>query len=378
MKKLLFAASTLSHIENFHIPYLKYFKEQGYIIHIMGKPNNKLDISYCDKIIPIDFEKSILSLKNFRNAFKIAKIIKSEKYDIINVHTTLAAFFIRLGVILSFRKPKLLINTVHGYLFDDKTSFFKKAIMLLAEKVTKYVTDTIIVMNSQDYDIAFKHKLYKNNIYLINGMGVKLSKFPPISSEKKYELRKIHDFSKNDFILIYVAEFSKRKNQKFLLDSLKILLDRGYSNIKLLLLGNGQYLDELKLYAEKLKINDNVVFTGYVNNTSEYYQISDICISSSRIEGLPFNIIEAMSVGLPIIASKIKGHEDLVNINKNGFLFEYNNYDEFCKYIITLHNDKKLLEQMSANSHENSIRYSLDCVFHENINIISNEIELLR
>lgn len=376
MKKILFAASTLSHIENFHIPYLKYFKEQGYTIHIMGKPNNKLDISYCDKIIPINFEKSIFSLKNFLNAFKIAKTIKSEKYDIINVHTTLAAFFIRLGVMLSFSKPKLLINTVHGYLFDNKTSFFKRVIMLLAEKLTKCVTDTIIVMNSQDYDIALKNKLYKNNIYLINGMGVELSKFPPISPEKKYELRKIYDFSKNDFILIYVAEFSKRKNQVFLLDSLKILLDKGYSNIKLLFIGNGQYLDELKLYAKKLKINDNVVFTGYVNNTSEYYQLSDICMSSSRIEGLPFNIIEAMSVGLPIIASKIKGHEDLVNINKNGFLFEYNNCKEFCKYIIKFHNDKKLLEQMSINSHENSIKYSLDCVFDENINIINNEIEV--
>ena len=59
MKKILFAASTLSHIENFHIPYLKYFKDNDFEVHIMGKGNNKSPIPYVDKVIPINFEKNI-------------------------------------------------------------------------------------------------------------------------------------------------------------------------------------------------------------------------------------------------------------------------------------------------------------------------------
>lgn len=375
MKKILFVASTLSHIENFHLPYLEQFKKQGYIVHVMGKPNNKSAIPYVDKIIPISFEKSMFSVGNFVISVKIAKIVKIEDYDIINLHTTLAAFFTRLGIMLSFKRPKLVINTVHGYLFDDKSSFFKKVIMLLAENFTKLVTDVVIVMNSMDYDIAKKHKLYKDNLYLINGMGINLGSFPAISFDNKTLLRKKYNFLTNDFLLVYVAEFSKRKNQKFLLNSINKLKVDGYKDIKLLLLGDGQLLDELKLYAEDLKISENIVFTGYTKDTCTYYQMSDVCVSSSRSEGLPFNIMEAMSIGLPIVASKVKGHTDLVSQNENGFLFEYDNINEFCDYIKTIYDDKELCHRLGIKSKKLARNYSLEAVLPNTINIICSEYE---
>lgn len=373
MKKILFIASTLSHIENFHLPYLAQFKKQGYIVHVMGKPNNKSAISLADKIIPISFEKSMYSVKNFGISFQIAKIVKTEDYDIISIHTTLAAFFARLGIMLCFKRPKLVINTVHGYLFDDKSSFLKKTIMLLAEKFTKCVTNVVIVMNSLDYDIARKHKLFKDNIYLINGMGIDLSLFPSISYEYKIALREKYNFSKDDFLLIYVAEFSKRKNQRFLLNSIRKLVDDGFKNMKLILLGDGKFLNELKTYAQELNISNNLIFTGYTKDTCTYYQISDICVSSSRSEGLPFNIMEAMSVGLPIVASNVKGHTDLIRQNENGFLFEYDNINEFCDYVKTIYEDKELLHRIGIKSKEFSKNYSLDVVLSNTVNIICNE-----
>lgn len=373
MKKILFVASTLSHIENFHLPYLERFKNQGYIVHVMGRANNKFEILYTDQILSIPFEKNMFSFKNFIIAFKIAKVIRANNYDIVSIHTSLAAFFTRLGIMLSLKKPKLVINTVHGYLFDDKSSFFKKTIMLLAENFTKCVTDIIIVMNSLDYDIAKKNNLYKKNLYLINGMGINLSLFPPISTQNKISLRQKYNFSVDDFILIYVAEFSKRKNQKFLLESLFKLNKKRANNIKLLLLGDGKLLAELKNYSEELEIDKNIIFTGYTKNTCEYYQLSDICVSSSRSEGLPFNIMEAMSIGLPIVASKVKGHTDLVAQNENGFLFEYDNIDEFCNYILSLYESKELQIKMSTKSTELSKEYSLSAVLPKTIDIINKE-----
>lgn len=373
MKKILFAASTLSHIENFHVPYLNEFKKQGYTVHVMGKPNNKSDIASADKLIPIAFEKSMFSIKNFSIAFKIAKIIKEEKYDIVSIHTSLAAFFVRMGIMLSLKKPNLVINTVHGYLFDNSSSFLKRSILLLAEKFTKCVTDIIFVMNSEDYDIAKKHKLYKRNIYKINGMGIDLSKFQPISHEEKLLLRDKFNFSENDFLLVYVAEFSKRKNQIFLLNSIKKLINDGFKDIKLVLLGDGQFFDELKRYSAILNITDNVFFIGYSKETCTYYQLSDVCVSSSRIEGLPFNIMEAMSVGLPIIASKIKGHTDLVSPGENGLLFKFDNIDEFCTYVKTIYKDKSLQYKMQNNSKNLVKNYSIDTVLVNTVNIILKE-----
>lgn len=374
MKKILFAASTLSHIENFHIPYLKYFKEQGFEVHIIGKENNKFPIPYVDKVIPIDFEKNMFSINNFISAYKISKLIKKEKYSIISTHTILGSFFTRLGSMLSIKKHPLAINTVHGYLFDENSNFLKKIIMIAAEKFVRPVTDSIIVMNSTDYEIAQKYKLYKNNLYCINGMGINISKFLLCTDENKTSLRQKYNISKNDFLLIYVAEFSKRKNQKFLIDSIKNLHDKGFTNIKLLLLGDGVLFNEMKEYANSLGINNNVIFKGYIKEVCDYYHMCDICVSSSRIEGLPFNIMEAMSTGLPIIASKIKGHIDLVIHGENGFLYDYNNLNDFCNYVEILYNDRTLLNNMRISSNILSKKYSLESVFPEITQIMMKEI----
>lgn len=144
----------------------------------------------------------------------------------------------------------------------------------------------------------------------------------------------------------------------------------------MLFLGDGQFLDELKLYSQSLSINDNVFFAGYTKDTCTYYQMSDICVSSSRIEGLPFNIMEAMSVGLPIVASKVKGHIDLVIPNENGFLFNYNNIDEFCSYIKNIYKSTDLQYRMHIKSIELSKKYSLDSVLSNTVSIILNEYDL--
>lgn len=373
MKKILFAASTLSHIENFHIPYLKYFKDNDFEVHIMGKENNKLPIPYVDKVFPINFEKNMFSFKNFISAFKISKLIKKEKYSTISTHTILASFFTRLGIMLSLKKHPLVINTVHGYLFDENSDFIKKVIMILAEKFVRPVTDTILVMNSTDYEIAKKYNLYKKNLYSIDGMGINASKFPFSTEENKSYLREKYNIPKDDFLLIYVAEFSKRKNQQFLIDSIKILISEGYNNVKLLLLGDGVLLDDMKQYSKTLGIEDNIIFKGYIKEVCNYYQISDICVSSSRIEGLPFNIMEAMSTGLPIIASKIKGHIDLVDHESNGFLYNFDDIDSFCNYVKMLYSDRSLLTSMGISSNELSKNYTLESVYPEITNIMITE-----
>ena len=373
MKKILFAASTLSHIENFHIPYLKYFKDNDFEVHIMGKGNNKSPIPYVDKVIPVNFEKNMFSLKNFISAFKISKLIKKEKYSTISTHTILASFFTRLGIMLSLKKHPLVINTVHGYLFDENSDFIKKVIMILAEKFVRPVTDTILVMNSTDYEIAKKYNLYKKNLYSIDGMGINASKFPFSTEENKSYLREKYNIPKDDFLLIYVAEFSKRKNQQFLIDSIKILISEGYNNVKLLLLGDGVLLDDMKQYSKTLGIEDNIIFKGYIKEVCNYYQISDICVSSSRIEGLPFNIMEAMSTGLPIIASKIKGHIDLVDHESNGFLYNFDDIDSFCNYVKMLYSDRSLLTSMGISSNELSKNYTLESVYPEITNIMITE-----
>ncbi len=373
MKKILYAASSYGHILSFHIPYIKQLEEMGFIVHAgAAGTSDNVEIQGIKKI-NVPFEKSMLSFKNIRCTLKLMKLIKKEKYDIISVHTSLAAFFVRLAVMLTHGKKPKVINTVHGYLFDENSPFPKRSILLWAEKFTKPVTDIVVVMNRQDYEIAEKYHLYKDKLIQIPGFGIDTERFSRKNIEEKiHREQSLAEINQNiaeyepevmrekerkklglkyeDAVLVYAAEFSKRKNQKMLIQAMTKLPQ----NIKLFLAGKGDLLQECEELARALKLNsmpseqsiakgDRVLFLGHVRDLEYYYYLSDICVSASRSEGLPFNIMEAMAMGLPVVATDVKGHQDLVKQGINGYLYKFNNEQGFIETVLQLINDEKYI-----------------------------------
>ncbi|MBE6035723.1 MAG: glycosyltransferase family 4 protein [Clostridiales bacterium] len=373
MKKILYAASSYGHILSFHIPYIKQLEEMGFTVHAGGAGASDHEEPQGTKKINISFEKSMLSFKNIRCTLQLMRLIKKERYDIISVHTSLAAFFIRLAVMLTNGKKPKVINTVHGYLFDENLPSLKRSILLWAEKFTKPVTDIVVVMNRQDYEIAEKYHLYKDKLIQIPGFGIDTERFSRKNIEERihkeqsleeineniveYEPEEIREKERKrlglkdeDIVLIYAAEFSKRKNQKMLIQAMTKLPQ----NIKLFLAGKGDLLQECKELAKSLKLNskpseqsidngDRVLFLGQVKNLEYYYYLSEICVSASRSEGLPFNIMEAMAMGLPVVATDVKGHQDLVKQGINGYLYKFNNEQGFIETVLQLINDEKYI-----------------------------------
>lgn len=376
MKKILYVASSYGHILSFHVPYIKKLQEMDFEVHVAaaGAPENVESVDSAKttknqkladtKTINIPFEKSMLSPKNLDCVAQLVKLIKKERYDIISVHTSLAAFFVRLAVMLLSGKKPIVINTVHGYLFDKDTPFVKRNIFLCAEKLTKPATDVLVVMNQQDYDIAQKYHLYKDKLIKIPGVGIDTERF----SRKKVEEELCRQaeraklgIEQDDIVMIYAAEFSKRKNQKMLIEAMAKLP----TNVKLFLAGKGDQLEECQKLAENSNLNltnnintcedytenesnddgDRVTFLGHVKNLEYYYYISDICVSSSRSEGLPFNIMEAMSMGLPVIATNVKGHQDLIAQDVNGYLYEFDDSNGFVDAVMQLMNESTKYER---------------------------------
>ncbi len=393
MKKILYVASSYGHILSFHIPYIKQLEEIGFIVHTAAAGASDNVEPQGTKKINIPFEKSMLSFKNISCAFQLMKLIKKERYDIISVHTSLAAFFVRLAVmLLNGKKPKV-INTVHGYLFDENSPFLKRSILLWAEKFTKPVTDIVVVMNHQDYEIARKYHLYKDKLIQIPGFGIDTERFSRKNIEEKihreqslveineniakYEPeamrekeRKKLGLKNDDVVLIYAAEFSKRKNQKMLIQAMTKLPQ----NIKLFFAGKGDLLQECEELAGALKLNgtpseqliakgDRVLFLGHVRDLEYYYYLSDICVSASRSEGLPFNIMEAMAMGLPVVATDVKGHRDLVEQDINGYLYRFDNQNkaiEAVNKVLNLKKDKEKWQSAMQTNITKMQKYKLE------------------
>lgn len=347
MKKILYAASTFSHLKQFHRPYLAFFAEHGFEVTVLagGEP---AELPEADKVIRIPFEKRIGSVKNFLLAWKMAKLIRRERYDVVSVHTTLAAFFVRLAVLLAGKGNTVVINTSHGYLFDDHTALPKRRLLLAAEQLVNPVTDWVLTMNRQDRTLAERYRFGKQRRE-IPGMGADLSRF-----QKPRTAR-----ADGTFRLVYAAEFSARKNQAMLIRAMARLPE----HIHLFLLGSGATLAECRRLAASLRVSDRVHFEGFRPDVAAYYLAADVCVSSSRFEGLPFHLVEAMAAGLPVIASQVKGQEDLIVPGAGGFLYPFDDLPAFTALVRRLDADPDLCWRMGAENRRAAEAYGIQSVY---------------
>jgi len=359
MKKVLFTATVDSHILAFHIPFLKYFKEEGYEVHVATNGNEK--IPYCDKKHYISFERSPFKLNNLKAIKQMKKLVEKEKFDIIHTHTPMGSVVTRLGARKARKNGTRVIYTAHGFHFYKGAPLLNWLLFYPVEKFLSRYTDTLITINKEDYERAKKKFKKCRDIQYVPGVGIDEEKFNFEMTEKeKNELRKSLGLKKDDFVMIYPAELNKNKNQLMLINAMKDLV-KEHKNIHLLLPGKDSYNGYYHKLVEELNLKDNIHFLGFRKDIPRLLKISNISVASSRREGLPVNILEAMYVGLPIIATDCRGQRDLVENGKNGFLIKQDNVDEFKKCVkkiyvnakncdnILKHNKKKISEYLLPN-----------------------------
>ncbi len=174
----------------------------------------------------------------------------------------------------------------------------------------------------------------------------------------RLELRKKYGYDENDFILIYIAEFIPRKNHVFLLNAIPALREK-IPGLKVILPGKGTLLKDMKKLAVDLEIDDIVRFLGYRKDVNDLLKISDVHVATSLQEGQGINNIEAMACGLPIVVSNIRGHRDVCVDGRNGFLFDFLKPNSMIEEIISLHDNKKLYENISNNNIADSKKFSV-------------------
>lgn len=174
----------------------------------------------------------------------------------------------------------------------------------------------------------------------------------------KNELRKEYGYSPEDFILLYIAEFIPRKNHRFLLNAVPALW-KSIPETKVLLPGKGILLKEMKILAVELEIDSIVRFPGYRKDINNLCCISDVHVSVSRQEGLAINNIEAMACGLPIIASDIRGHRDVVFPGRNGFLFPPDSSKDMIAFIKRIYDDNALRDEIGNNNIHDAEKFSV-------------------
>ena len=376
-KKILICATTGCFFGHFLKKDIDEFKKLDYEITLIANfyegcsvSNEEIEkfLNECNNskinYINIPFSRSALNINNFKSYQMLKKLFKKNHYDIVYVHTPIASVITRL-VVKKYRKNGTkVVYMVHGFHFYNGAPKKNWLIYYPIEKMCAKFTDVLITINNEDFEIAKKKFKKCKNIKYVHGIGLDEKKFQfNLSDDEKNNLRISLGIQNNDFVLIYPAEISKNKGQMWLIKSINNFLKK-YSNIHLLLPGTDRLNGKCQKLTKKLNLENKIHFLGYRNDVPKLLFISNLSISSSNREGLPVNIMEAMYVGLPIIASNCRGNRDLVINNKNGFLFNLNDKDTFSKYIEKIYKEENL-NKYSVENKEIIQKYLLENVIAE-------------
>lgn len=365
MKKVLFTATVDSHILQFHIPYLKLFKEKGYGVHVAT--NGTANIPYCDVKHVVSFERSPIKINNLKAIKQLKKIINKEKFEIIHCHTPVGGVLTRLAAKKARKKGTRVIYTAHGFHFYKGAPLLNWLIYYPIEKWLSRYTDCLITINKEDYELAKKKFRKCKQIELVHGVGLDTTKFDiKISNQALATLKDEISIKKDNIVLTYIAELNKNKNQQLLIKTIEQIVKEGDTRYILLLVGDGKLKERYQKYVKKHKLENNIKILGKRNDIAKILKITDIYVASSLREGLPVNILEAMYMGLPIVATDNRGHRELIKNKKNGYIIDSEQKKkDFCEKIIELSHNKKIYNKFKEENKKIVKKFSLEEVTKE-------------
>jgi len=289
---------------------------------------------------------------------KAVNMIKKMNLDVIHSNVEFT-----VGIFARVVSEQLSIPLVHTYHtnWEDYTHYItknKKILDDICKKLLKYLvvffedkTVTELIVPSNKIYNLFKDKYkFTKNIHIIQ-TGIETSKFYKENFNQKdiNSLKKKLGIKKKDFVVMTVSRLAKEKRVDRIINNHKELVKK-YSNMKLLIVGDGPDIDKLKDEAKSLGVSDSVIFTGKVplNDIPIYYQLGNVFVTASKSETQGLTVVEAISSSLPVVAVKDDSFVNSVIEDFNGFVFTDD--EKYINSISKLYEDKELYNRLSNQS----------------------------
>jgi glycosyltransferase involved in cell wall biosynthesis len=332
--------------------------EEGYEVHNACTDTGRFTELEAQGLtmIEVPIDRQIHPLKNLKSIWSLYKLMKKEKYDIVHVHTPIAALLGRIAAKMAGIKQ--IVYTAHGFYFHDEMSKRQYNLFFKIEKyAAKWMTDWLLLQSKEDYELSLSHGFKPENrtIHLSNGVDI-WNKFHSnhISVEEIKSFKTENDLSEDDYIFSFVGRLVKEKGIFELVEAFKSLSKR-FPKAKLVLIG-GLLKSERDHGSYQQLMNDldhpNIRYLGFRNDIPTIMKASDTFVLPSYREGLPRSIIEAMAMETPIIATDIRGCREEVFPGENGFLVEKANAKDLEDAMISMLEDSKLVDKFGKRSRE--------------------------
>ena len=374
--KILYTATVLSHICQFHLPHMQHLQEQGWEVHVAAHDNlavkNGLQLKYCDKFIETPFSRSPKSPDNFKAYKQLKKILAEEHYDVILCNTPMGGIVTRLAAKRTRKQGTKVVYMAHGFHFYKGSSRLAWLIYYPIEKLMAKKCDLLITVNQEDYALAQKKFGKRTKVAHIHGVGVDEKRYYPATEAEQLAMRRAEGLSPEDFVILCTGELNENKNQKTLISAAARLKDT-IPNLKVLLAGNGPKEQELREQIQADDLNGIVKLLGYRTDLEKVVPAIDLVVSCSKREGMPLNIIEAMLCKKPVVASHNRGHDELVREEETGYFFAPGDMAMLAERIDTLARSNSERKRFGNAGAAHAAAYTVAAVRRELSTLLSSD-----
>jgi glycosyltransferase involved in cell wall biosynthesis len=317
--------------------------ERGHEVHVLTGTSGDLnewltEAGVSNTHFPI-LRREIRPIADIRCFFKLRRFIKQFKPDVVASHSSKAGIIVRL-VCFFLNIPNTF--TVHGWSFEANSSKIHQSLYFAIEKIMGFFSYKLITVAHTGYDLGIKHGIVPTPkmVTVLNGVRDLGKK----SAKKAFDTEGVT----HPVELVMSARFQSQKDHETLIRALIPLKNEPFH---LQFLGDGiETLGRIQTLVKESNLTEKVSFVGFTTDVVGYLQRADICVLISHSEGLPLSILEAMSIGLPILASNVGGISKQVKDGYNGYLVERNAVEDLTEKIKLLMNNPTLRREMGNNS----------------------------
>jgi glycosyltransferase involved in cell wall biosynthesis len=362
----LFVTTVPITLEAFLIPFAEHFRARGWRVDALSHEATQHAPIHAvfDNRYDITWNRNPLSPSDLFDTWaRVRRVVVEGGYDIVHVHTPIAAFMTRYALrTLRGGGPPAVIYTTHGFHFYKGQALLGHTAFRTLERMAAHWTDFIVTINEEDFEAARDFRgIPAERVRYIPGIGVDVGRFAEgnVSAEARAGLRREFTVSDDAFMLAMIGEFAPVKRHAHLLDALSRTANK---NVVLLLVGEGLLEPEIREEVAKLGLADRVRFAGYRRDIPTVLAASNALVLVSHREGLARSVLEAMAAGKPVIGTETRGIADAIG-DSAGWIVPKNDADALAAAIDAAAANRDEAHRRGAAARVRaSTEFSIECI----------------
>ena len=282
-------------------------------------------------------------LKDLLGLIDLTRFLRKQRYHIVHTHNSKAGFIGRLAA--RWAGVPIIVHTVHGFAFHDREPAWRQILFRNLERLASRWCDKMVFISQPLIDWALRERITRREKIQKIYSGIELDHFEPVPDGEKKALKEAWGIREEAPVVGIVSKLWEGKGHTILIHAFEGLKQE-IPEAVLVIVGEGYLRDELSDLVDRLGLKGSVLFTGFQMDVRRIIATFDVAVLPSFFEGMGRVLLEAMTMGKPVVASSVGGIPDLVHHGKTGLLVTPGSVSELKSGLLTLIRNKALAKEM--------------------------------